>query len=302
MTRDKINGPMHIIEFHGLNANSPADLSRYVIEDLHPKTQFKEYLLSLAKEKKYGTIYTCLGGKWNESDAFLPNHTIPTNATYQMVPKFIRDLCLNKALVIVIDSFRNEDQIKQNRMILHRLITKSQSFDVVLLNIEITTHSIGSIIESIIGFSKYNKIDPNQYMFCNYIRFAHPNEIERSFEERLPGALSRYHCSTAYSNGVYQWHGYHTQLYNTVHRFSKYNYLHVIYRSKLNALLSKMKNMQLTLNNIIVVQMTACNRSDQDAILSFMEHNYDITSGIYDKYHMATSYLEGNLNFAKVVA
>jgi len=302
MTHVKINGPMPIIEFHGLNANPPMDLSASIVEDLNPKTRFKEYLLSLTKEKKYDTIYTSLGGKWNESDAFLPNHTIPTNATYQMVPRFIRDLSLNKTLVIVIDSFRNEDQIKQNRLILHRLITKAQSFDLILLNLEITTHSIGSIIESIIRFSNHNKIDRNRYMFCNYIRFAHPNEIERSLEERLPGALSTYHCNTAYSDGVYQWHGYHTQLYNTVYRFYKYNYLHLVYRSKLNALLSKMKNMQLTLNNIIVIQMTAFNKYDQDAILSFMEHNYDITSGIYDKCHMATSYLEGNLNFAKVVA
>jgi hypothetical protein len=253
------------------------------------------YLKSLGK---HDSIYISLGGKQNESIVSLSETKVMSNAPYQMVPQFLRGGSEEKSLILIIDTFRQEEAGKINRRILNQLSTPFT--DIVMLNCEITVHGLSKLVNVAIEIAKLNNIAPSRYMFCNYVKFYHPNDSELNLEMIIPEALQICHNKTIYRNGFYQWYGYNTQLYNTIYCYKKYQTAHLCHFVALKQILSKLKNMQLSINTIMMLQMEDFKKEAQKILSLFMEYNYDITANAYDASHLATNYMKGTVCFTKV--
>lgn len=193
---------------------------------------------------QYNNIYVSIGGKFNEPTvnfnypSIQKNQKFSTNAYYQLIPAFLRNVSDNHNLVIVVDDFSNTENKEINCKILDTIIESSNStMDIILLNTyNLIQQSINSIIESIIDLAKNLGILPKNTMFCNYIVFRNPNEQEYKLEEMLPiqiqNILDREN-NKEYCECFYQWYGMTFYFYNLVYQYKKYSAMRSVFISEL---------------------------------------------------------------------
>lgn len=248
--------------------------------------------------KKYDHIYVSIGGKFNESTISLQKiRHFPTNSHYQLIPEFLRNSIHEQNLVLVLDEFTNQENIDINCRILETM--KTPTIDIALFNTHISINesesgslSIDSIIESILNLAKKMEISSKNIMFCNYIVFCNPNQIEYKLEEMLPVSIQqifdRPH-NKEYTECFYQWYGATFYFYNLVYQYKKYCTMRLVFISELLHLCDIMKFTQPICKEDIcnmIDNITASDIQEKKKYLLrklqlFNANNVDITSPIY---------------------
>jgi hypothetical protein len=245
----------------------------YFVEDLNSG-------LIKIESNAYQNIYVSLGGKFNEPLVCYNDIKMKANSEYQMIPGYLRNTA-EKSLVIIIDVFLDPLNRDTNTKLLDSVIKDSPNIDVILLNNEITSKSLKTILRTILMFAKSKNIHSSKYLFCNYIRFISPNQMETILEMKLPSKIQRVHNEfPEYSNGFYQWYGQRIQTYNLIYNFKKYHYGWLSQHSRLSLLFQKYyEKTQLNMGNTCLLMMQA-----EKVVESFLHNSFDITWTTF--YHL----------------
>ena len=193
--------------------------------------EFHALLEILWNDRTYKYVYLSIGSKINEYEFRIKESskmiTIKTNAHLQMCPSFVCDRNSN-VLLICLDNFRNETDEKINREVCKGIIQSNMDF--IFYNHYITLESIAIFMKSLIPILESRKILPENLMICNYIRFFNePNIYESVLEEHLSDTIYNTISSSEYKKSLFQWFGYHPNLYNIIFNYHDY---YVIYISK----------------------------------------------------------------------
>jgi len=230
------------------------------------KKVFETYALS-----DYECIYISLGSKFNKNviEYQCAEPIIKrTNATWQMLPGFIR---CKKTLVVCIDRFENEEIKQVNIDILkHQSIPES---NIIICDLDGTIQLFENIIQFIIKQSQLYEINPNKMMIVNYLRFISPNHTENYLEENISSHLQSIISSTIYKDCLFEWFGYQPNLYNIIYRYNCriifYLLSHVI-----SILQKHIQNSELSISNMrILFEDTV----KTQAMKIFCKNIYDIT-------------------------
>jgi hypothetical protein len=179
----------------------------------------------------YDFIYISYGSKINENVVQIGSSNIVTNSHLQIIPNFLQARNEStKILSISIDNYNNNEKTANK---IQSYITSNM--DVLLFNnaeiaIEEITHSLLQYLNEI-------DFDPNNVMFCNFIRFIAPNKIENKIEEDIPNLIYNIICeasSQKYAECFYIWFGYNIYTYNLVFKYSMRDPIYVMYSRILN--------------------------------------------------------------------
>jgi len=209
-------------------------------------------------------VYVSFGSKLNErtleSEYLDPDYSYinRVNAAYQMVPFF---LCANsnprakilcdgrscKVLNIVIDMFKDEEDVENSKKYINSSLTDRRELDSSLetsnitqyfINITSVKHGImqnatkenknpyttdehhlflGMISDVLCKKMRENGIDGKNFILCNYIKFKHPNAIEDKIRKNSSETFQRVLIENGYENSYYEWFGYFPMmLYNCI--------------------------------------------------------------------------------------
>jgi hypothetical protein len=227
-------------------------------------------------------VYVSMGGKFNETTVQINDIRVYSNAAYQMVPQYLRQIS-EKSLIILIDRFYNEVNRKENHKILEALLTKykvEDFVDILMVNHETTTKKVKSITRSILEFVKDRNIAADKYVFCNYIKFISPNALEEILDDKLPSRINSVHKEySTYENRFYQWYGYNYQTYNLVFCYNRYVYAWMIHRPYLSYyFVNNCKNIILNVSNTGLLTTIGTNDLRIEKMLDlFIKNSFDIT-------------------------
>ena len=195
---------------------------------------FKSFLDIQWTSNKYDKMYVSFGSKWNapvqpfEQNGSMQNvntQNVNTNASYQMVPQYLRvrgtigltsytpktppftnntppftnntpplngpdntiqPSLTKKHLVIVVDVFSNITILEENRRQLRNLADHYPDLDIIVLDCNLVKRTLKTILEYLTEKAATFDMADNQVMFCNYIRFSRPNALESKIEELVP--------------------------------------------------------------------------------------------------------------------
>lgn len=194
----------------------------------------------------YQSIYTSFGSKQNEVYVSSDSSTLPervTNASYQMVPSFMRNITDDtRGLVIVIDDFHNDVSHLQNKNILTDLSTQFTWLDFIMVDAYLTKDVLYSILQSITNFANSTHILPNDFKIANFIRFRHPNETEQTLEIWIPDFIQRVLDTLhdgKYNHSYYQWFGYSFYTYDYMYSYKTYKIAYMFYTTTIYDILHK---------------------------------------------------------------
>jgi hypothetical protein len=206
--------------------------------------EFKELQIVLDvlwNYNNYQYVYVSVGGKFNEYEFAMPSPTtvaaadksikMRSNAHLQMRPSFLCDRNSN-VLIICIDHFRNEVDEKINRDICKGLIQSNMGF--IFYNLNITLSSITEFFNYFIPLIESREVLQENFIVCNYIRFMNePNLDEALLDSNLSETIYKTMASSKYKKSLYQWFGYHPNLYNIIFNYQEY---YVLYFAKFSQL------------------------------------------------------------------
>ena len=228
---------------------------------------------------KYAHLYVSFGSKWNgpeqvfETSDPSKNTITRTNASYQMVPQYLRetipmtslidepkqDRSNSKNLVIVVDVFSNADLLEENRRQLRNLAEHYPELDIIVLDCKLVKKTLKIVVECLLEKAVMYGMLGEQVMFCNYIRFSRPNALESKIEDLVPKniqILLDQLVGGRYQTRFYQWYGPIFYMYNWVYNYKSYNLLMMrqyIYLLKICK--HTLGDMQLSTDNLFLVEM-----------------------------------------------
>jgi hypothetical protein len=270
----------------------------------------------------YDFVYVSIGGKINEREVqfnkpnVLSEYRFPSNATFQMVPSFIRypNTKNTTALVVVIDDFSDPELQNTNQTFIQNIQKKFPHITAVLHNINLTAETIDAFAKSLVQWIISLNISPQKCMIANYIRFRGGISVLNSqIEFKLPRVIQQ--CLDAYkvlaqddtnatdkdgsgkpiplfgsvvkpkqvapySSVLYQWFGYQYFTYNIVFSYKEYN-THMLQHLTVINLLTEFCDMtQLVSGNVSNMFMYEKAREPRalELLLKFLSHSVDITS------------------------
>lgn len=185
--------------------------------------------------KNYKYVYVSIGGKLNEYEFAMPYSdkmiNMRSNAHLQLCPSFLCDR-KTTVLMICIDKFEKENDEKINREVCKGFLQRNM--DIIFYNLTITFDNIGEFITYFINVLDYCRIQPENFIICNYIRFLNsPNMEEMLLEGGLSEKIYKLMHHSKYRGSLYQWFGYHPNLYNIIFNFNQY---YTTYLSKFSQL------------------------------------------------------------------
>jgi len=285
---------------------------------------------------KYNSIYISFGSKFNEALQFfhypstIQKKRYLSNAEFQMVPQFLREPNIlstgggslnhqsRRSLVVVLDDFSNAgnetlnhlDQpvesasIIKTRRILNDVIQSTLlPMDIVMFNYKITTQkSLKQCIECFVKRALLYEISPSRLMFCNYVRFAHPNMTELNFEEMIPSTIQKIldrSQNERYSRCFYQWYGPSVYTYNLIYNYKSYDLHRMLNQTKLvHVFQSILGDAHLSHVNMTLVRMALTHNKTINPKIwgAFCEYNFDIcaprTDGEPIQYPLGLKYLQ----------
>ncbi len=176
-------------------------------------------LSSLFDNKKFGFVYISIGSKYNSEYVIKNNSCIYSNAFLQMIPTFIYNNNYNNInkLIIIIDTFKDDDNQTENIRILEE--RSNETMDIILIRKLCNTDFLNSFLPFILKLNESYKIEPNNFIICNFIKFLNiPNQIESLYEQSIPNTIKKILNNTFYINSFYQWFGYiNYTLYNLIY-------------------------------------------------------------------------------------
>ena len=178
-----------------------------------------ELLLKLIRIDKddIDFFYMSIGSKLNEPVVHLRNEKKISNACYQMIPQCLRNPHSEKMkIVIILDSFSCEKNIKLNKTIL--MENETSLTNIFMVNYNINSQNIylfGLFIKSCIDL--YSFLDQKTFMICNFIKFMNePNLLEKESEKIIDAEILKILRNTKFDNSYYVWFGYNNKLYNFI--------------------------------------------------------------------------------------
>lgn len=232
------------------------------------KSVFETHTLS-----EYECIYISLGSKYNEATIeyqYQTNQSIhkKSNAEWQMLPGFVR---CKKTLAICIDRFENEQVKQENREILKNIL--SENVTMIICDLDGTLQLFEAITIFIIQQLGIYKIQSNNAIIVNYIRFINPNHIENYLEENLSSTLYKILEKTIYSNSFYEWFGYQPNLYNIIYKYNC-RIIYYLLLSVIDVLQRNIKSTPLSTSNMYVLFGKSLGTQ---FLATFFKNIYDIT-------------------------
>jgi len=206
-------------------------------------------------------FYMSIGSKLNEHIVHFKNENKMSNASYQMIPQYLRNPHTEKIkLIIIFDVFSNKGNIKLNKTL---LIENEISFtNIFMVNYNINSkniHLFGLFIKSCIEL--YSFLNEKTFMICNFIKFMNePNLLEKESEKIVEEKIIQILKNTKFENSYYVWFGYNKKLYNFIFNKNKFSNMinHYTNITKLESYMQK-KNY------------------DDEKDLQIMKHVYDLT-------------------------
>lgn len=239
----------------------------------------------------YTFLYVSLGSKHNDPHQHFhwpTRQILDTNADYQMVPQFLRFPGTDspnspdypRILNIVIDRF-SQEKMEQNRKILERLDTDIP-MDILLLDYTLTKTNLGPLIDALLVFAEGHSISPHNCMFCNYIRFSHPNHQEVELEEFVHAFVQsrlNYVFDGKYSDCFYQWYGPQIYLYHCLYPCKRYDTINLFHSPIIIHILQRAyDSIPFTKNMIPSVHASLKSDSERHAWNLFCRNIVDITA------------------------
>ena len=176
----------------------------------------------------YQFVYVSIGSQLNEVGVHFNNigpgnnKRYETNSPNQMIPQFLRHRTDQSSLVIIIDTF-NEQQLRINKRIINKLIDRN--IDVLIINHYCTNTFLEEFIGMIVNKLIHHNIHERHFMICNFVKFLNnPNAMEERAELMIPktiqSTLDRLEYNR-YANCLYEWFGYRFYLYNFIYNYKK---------------------------------------------------------------------------------
>jgi hypothetical protein len=189
------------------------------------KLNLEETLNNLINTSNYKFIYISIGSKYNSDSLISNNGCIYSNAYMQMIPMFLYNTNTgDKVLTIIIDHFESEQIFKTNKYILKQ--RGNNNIDTIIIKRLCTSDFLEEFLQFIINLLEKNKMNPNQFMICNFVNFINiPNDIEAIYQQVIPDTITKkLNTNSTYKNCFYQWFGYeYPTLYNMIYNVSYFN-------------------------------------------------------------------------------
>jgi len=244
---------------------------------------WREKLSSIFEKKTYDYVYVSLGSKINEETVSFsyPSSGIVlnSNAEFQMVPMFLREQPItNNILCVVIDDFHNKELAKTNEIFMEKITRKHKNISILILNGSISLSNFKDQLSLLLNILSQHKICSTRFMFTNFICFKHPNELQLSFESKLPEVIQRSFDSFLegyYKTSYYQWFNYAYYTYNYIYCYRDYNIHRLMSIQHLHVLMKTcIKNDTLTSTNcdIITNYTKKLNNSSKKKWETFLNH------------------------------
>lgn len=172
-------------------------------------------------------FYMSIGSKLNETVVHFKNENKTSNASYQMIPQYLRNPHTEKIkIVIIFDVFSNKGSMKLNKTLL--LENETSLTKIFMINYNINSENIrlfGLFISSCIEL--YSFLNEKTFMICNFIKFMNiPNQLEKESEKLVEEKIIQILNKTKFENSYYVWFGYNRKLYNFI--FNKNNFSNII--------------------------------------------------------------------------
>jgi hypothetical protein len=254
-------------------------------EESGPINPLKEFLVEHWTQSNYDRIYVSFGSKLNEFQQHFrwPTTTVTsTNANYQIIPEWLR-VSEQRTLVLMIDRFRDQEDLKFNRQyIANQLDAVDAEMDIVMVDHTLTHASLAPLVELILFFVDHHQFSPKQCMFCNYIRFAHPNDQECAFEEYVANCIQRTMTGAAdgkYADCFYQWYGPQFYLYHWMYPYKRYHEILAFYQSMFARVFCEaLDSIPLRRDIGSVVELSLKTENERRGWAMFCELCIDITS------------------------
>lgn len=237
--------------------------------------------------RPYEMVYISYGSKYNDNHVTFSQQAsikYATNASYQMVPNFIRSReSIQHVLVICIDDFSNEDLLAKNRQIVRGVLSNQENnVDIILFDNRgnNSLEFLCALTEYFIHMVDYHNIDPKKCMFCNYIRHRSPNQDEWALEQLIPKKIHElFEKFDRYSDCFYNWFGYSMFTYNFIYNYNRYMYL-INWRETFRLFSQTLVDVPLSYMNIMKVleHQTTQTLDYPSRLKHFAENCVDITT------------------------
>ena len=237
--------------------------------------------------KKYNKIYMSVGSKYNKTDVMFYSKNMPlaqmrsTNASYQMIPEFLRHSLLDtNILIIVVDIFNQGANFDYNKELL--LSTSTKNMDILMINMDCCDTKFVNMCTLILSNIKIQNISPSSFMICNFIKHMNsPNENEYNAEltvvRSMLKVLNTYDFKW-YLDCFYQWYGYKYYIFNFIYKHSISNY--DLYFAKTVTDLNNeiYKSSRMVVNNIKNSKFDKMLANTYDITVSYDVHEYETLS------------------------
>lgn len=190
------------------------------------KEDFIESIQSELANFDYQFVYVSIGSKFNRSYCKINEKDVKSNASYQMIPKFLKK---EKQLIIIIDRFKDAKNLQDHITVLNKNIGSNKC---IILNTYIEINQISNILDVLLPKLFDHYVDPNNFIIANFVKFANrPNLFERESEKLIPLKIKEYldrFQDKTYKGCFYQWFGYSSYyLYNYIYNNEIFEYMNV---------------------------------------------------------------------------
>lgn len=162
-------------------------------------------------------FYLSIGSKLNENYVNLKNNKKHSNASYQMIPQFLRnpDESAKLKIIIIFDSFNKSDFAKNRDVLMKNSTFLTKIF---VVNMELRNenfHLFETFILNVINL--FDFLDNKHFMICNFVKHMNePNYQEKESENLVENKIPILLKNTKFENNYYVWFGYNNKLYNFV--------------------------------------------------------------------------------------
>jgi hypothetical protein len=254
--------------------------------------QLKHRIQLLLDTQTYDMVYVSFGGKYNESHLSfnypekISNLKYVTNASYQMIPQFLRDRDVEyKILSVTIDHFDNTDILQKNKQIIYNVISRDENqIDAIIFDHLCAYEDIANIVDFMTSQMVARDMNEKRYMICNYIKYHHPNLLEHEFEENVPKTIQRVLNNPTfhrYSTCFYNWFGNSVYTYNIIYNYKKY-VLYSYYGNVFPILDRNLNGLHLSCMNMAsiysAVNNTGISPNQKGHFDDFLQNGIDITT------------------------
>ena len=251
-----------------------------------------------ASTKQYDFLYVSFGSKHNDFRQHFhwpTTQILRTNSDFQMIPQFLRYLNTTTStrtseipdkqnvkhiLNIVIDTFSKEEMDLN-----HRILASQETdcpMDILLVDYSFTKTSLTPMIIFLLSIAEQYSICTTHCMFCNYIRFSHPNQQEVILEGFIQETIQKqteHAYNGKYAECFYQWYGPQFYLYHCLYSYKRYDTMNLFHSPMIIHILHRTaNNLPFTKDAIPFIETSLKTNAERHAWTQFLWNIVDITA------------------------